>query len=88
MNWSALLVLLPLVKSLIEMAEDDSPEGTSGADKANAVVTAIGGAWDLLSQQYKIKESWAVVEPLLRLLISLVVSLFNAVGKFKKGDKK
>ena len=84
----SLVALIPMVTQLIDLAEQNASEGTTGAQKADAVVASVGVIWDVLAAEFKIKEGWVLVEPALRLLISLLVKLFNALGKFKTGGSK
>lgn len=73
--------LIPAVKALIREVEELIPEGGRGADKLAIVRDMLEAAFDALDD---VPVAFAEVWPVLQRLIDKFVSIFNAIGEFRK----
>ena len=86
----AVSIIMPLASAFIELAEES---GASGEDKHAAVSEQLEVTYRNLQNTNSIKEirdvPWELIAPLVipvgTGIISVIVSLFNKVGRFFKG---
>lgn len=77
-----LVFIVQAVVAFIESVKEHEP----GTDKKAAAMESIRDGWGIAQEQFKIKEPFDVLEPVLSYLIDLAVSVYNMVGYFRKKD--
>jgi len=84
MTWIKYIALLPalykLIQGAVEICEDVAEDGVLGAEKKAAVLEAVRMGCETLG----VGPAWAVLEPVVGVMIDMVVSIYNAVGNWKK----
>jgi len=87
MAWIKYISLFPLlyalVKGAVELVEA-TRDGIPGADKKAAVLAALQDGWVSAQAAFGFATPIAPLLPILSFLIDLVVSIYNAIGYFKK----
>ncbi len=76
------LGIVPTLITAITAIEDALPEGGKGALKLQAVKDLLQSGWETATDAVgKFDDAW----PALKRAIDVLVTLFNAAGKFRKG---
>jgi hypothetical protein len=82
-NLKLIAALWPVAKTLLETAESAFGSG-KGAEKLAYVREMLQSAYEALDQGY---DAFQSVWPAIQRLITITVTAYNAIGKFKKGAK-
>lgn len=77
-----LIFIVQAVVGFIESVKAHDP----GPEKKAAAMQSIRDGWSIAQEEFKIKEPFDVLEPVLSYLIDLAVSVYNMVGYFTKKD--
>lgn len=78
-------ILIQVVQAAVQFVESvrsDAP----GPEKKAAVMDSLTASWGALQSEFKITVPFAVLGPIVSFLIDLAVSVYNAVGYFRKKE--
>ena len=82
---SLIPILIQVVQAAVQFVESvraDSP----GPEKKAAVMDSLAASWGGLQNEFKITVPFSVLGPIVSFLIDLAVSVYNAVGYFRKKE--